>query len=252
MPKVNKAHSDIKPAVFLTMDGVSADYTVKPAVTGDYPYGISGDYSKNAPIPNVSTVYHAETGDPVASLTEHGDCENSTILLAITGTVTRGDRLMPDATGDGTAIKCTTGMWFGAIAEESGVAGELIRVMPRTGIDNGDAVAVTATAGGGTTGVIPASAKIVTATSANANHQISLPAGQIGQELTIVVGTTACELISSVAADKVNEVVVGATNELALTAEAIYWCRYTKAGCWVVTGTTKLGAAIATLVPDAL
>ena len=252
MPKVNKAAANIQPSVFITMDGVSADYTVKPAVTGDFPYGISGDYSKNAPIPNVSTTNHAETGDPVASLTEHGDCENSTMLLAITGTVTRGDRLMPDGTGNGTAIKCTAGMWYGAIAEESGVSGELIRVMPRTGIDSGDAVAVTATTGGGTTGLIPAYAKIATVTSDSAAKQISLPAGQIGQELTIVVGTTACELISSVAADKVNEVVVGATNELALTAEAIYLCRYTKSGNWVVTGTTKLGAAIAALVPDSL
>jgi hypothetical protein len=78
-----------------------------------------------------------------------------------------------------------------------------------------------------------------------------LPAGFIGQVLRILVGTTACELISAVAADKVNDVVVGATNELALTAEALYTCVYTQSGNWIVTGLTKLGAAQAALVPDA-
>jgi hypothetical protein len=111
--------------------------------------------------------------------------------------------------------------------------------------------AVTATATGATTGLIPAGATFVTVTSTNADHQISLPAGYIGQVMRILVGTTACELISAVAADKVNEVVVGATNELALTAEALYTCIYTKSGFWIVTGLTKLGAAQAALVPDA-
>lgn len=110
---------------------------------------------------------------------------------------------------------------------------------------------VTATADGGTTGLITAGYNYVNVTSDSANKQISLPAGVVGQEIKILVGTTACELISAVAADKVNEVVVGATNELALTAEALYTCTYTKAGYWIVTGETKLGARISALVPDA-
>ena len=113
-------------------------------------------------------------------------------------------------------------------------------------------LAVTATADGLTTGLITTGYNFVTVTSANASHQISLPAGTVGQVLRILVGTTGCELISAVAADKVNEVTVGATNELALTAEALYTCVYTKPGFWIVTGHTKLGAAQAALVPDAL
>lgn len=116
---------------------------------------------------------------------------------------------------------------------------------------NGNA-AVTATTGGGTTGLIPAGASFVTVTSDSANKQISLPAGTVGDEIEILIGTTGCELISAVAADKVNEVVVGATNELALVAESLYRCKYTKSGFWIVTGLTKLGAAEAALVPDAL
>lgn len=113
-------------------------------------------------------------------------------------------------------------------------------------------LAVTATTGGGTTGLITTGYNFVTVTSDSAAKQISLPAGVVGQQIDILVGTTGCELISAVAADKVNEVVVGATNELALTAEALYTCKYTKSGFWIVTGETKLGARIAALVPDAL
>lgn len=252
MAKVHIAEEALQPSIFVTMDGTTGDYKLLAAETGDFPYGITADYSEVAPIPGANTTNHASSGGVVTPLTEHGDKENSTQMLRISAAVVRGDRLMPDATGNGTAIKATPGNWYGAVAEESGAAGEAIRVMPRYGYESGNVATVTATTGGGTTGLIPADAKIVTVTSDNANKQISLPAGEIGKELTIVVGTTACELISSVAADKVNEVVVGATNELALTAEAIYLCRYTKAGNWVVTGTTKLGAAINALVPDAL
>ena len=115
-----------------------------------------------------------------------------------------------------------------------------------------DSVAVTATTGGGTTGLIPAGSTFVVVTSDSADKQISLPAASVGDVITILVGSTACELISAVAAHKVNEVTVGATNELALTAEALYTCRYTKTNYWIVTGETKLGARIAALVPDSL
>jgi predicted RecA/RadA family phage recombinase len=116
----------------------------------------------------------------------------------------------------------------------------------------GGNAAVTATTGGGTTGLIPAGASFVTVTSDNADKQISLPAGTIGDVIRILVGGTACELIAVTAADKVNEVTVGATNELALTADALYTCTYTKENYWIVTGETKLGARISALVPDAL
>lgn len=117
----------------------------------------------------------------------------------------------------------------------------------------GASQSVTPTVGGATTGLITAGSRFVTVINGvDANSQISLPAGTVGDQIRILVGTTGCELISAVAADKVNEVTVGATNELALTAEALYLCQYTKSGFWIVTGTTKLGAAQAALVPDAL
>lgn len=113
-------------------------------------------------------------------------------------------------------------------------------------------VSVTATTGGGTTGLIPAAANFVTVTSDDANKQISLPAASVGKRLTIKVGSTGCELISAVAAHKVNNVVVGATNEAALTANNTYWLEYVAANTWIMTGYTNLGAVQTAVVPDAL
>lgn len=114
------------------------------------------------------------------------------------------------------------------------------------------AAAVTATTGGGTTGLIPATANFVTVTSDNADKQISLPAATIGKQITIKVGSTACELISVTAADKVNNVVVGATNEAALTANNTYLLQYVAANTWIMTGWTNLGAVQTAVIPDAL
>jgi hypothetical protein len=112
--------------------------------------------------------------------------------------------------------------------------------------------AVTATVGGGTTGLIPAGASFCTVTSDNADKSISLPAGTVGDVLRFLITGAACELIAVTALDKVNDVVVGTTNELALTQDALYRAEYVAANKWIVTGVTKLGAAIAALVPDAL
>jgi len=178
----------------------------------------------------------------------------------ITGAIVTGLPVFWNATGSpvtgdassGAANQAGTGVYMG-IATESALSGDSYAVVDLNASSASDVnSAVTATADGLTTALIPASATFVTVTSANANHQISLPAGYVGKVLRILVGTTACEMISSVAADKVNEVTVGATNELALTAEALYTCVYTKAGFWIVNGQTKLGAAQAALVPDAL
>lgn len=116
----------------------------------------------------------------------------------------------------------------------------------------GNVADVTATADGLTTGLIPANSTHVTITSANAAHQVSLPAASVGDTMTLFVGANGCELISAVAAHKVNGVVVGATNELALGANTHYHCEYVATNLWIVRGFTALGADQAALVPDAL
>lgn len=180
-------------------------------------------------------------------------------LPKTTAAVARGLPIYWDAGGSpdsgdaasGAANQLGTGTYAGVCVEAAASGDDFVAT--DLNVSQADSnVGVTATAGGATTGLIPAGAAFVTVTSANAAHQISLPAGYVGQVMRVLVGTTACEMISAVAADKINEVTVGATNELALTAEALYTCVYTKPGFWIVSGQTKLGAAIAALVPDAL
>lgn len=181
-------------------------------------------------------------------------------LPKTTAAWTQGLPVYWDATGtpdsgdasSGAANQLGVGTYIGMAVAAAGSGDDFGKVKLNAQVPNNIAVAVTATADGLTTGLIPAAASFVTVTSASANNSISLPAGYVGKVLRILIGTTGCEMISSVAADKVNEVTVGATNELALTAEALLTCVYTKSGFWIVTGHTKLGAAQAALVPDAL
>lgn len=232
------------PAYLVTDDG-GLQYTSAAAVTG-------GDVIVQAGIVGISPV-NADANKPVGlSLEGIYDVPKTTAAWVIGQPVFWDATGNPDSgdAGSGAANQIGTGVYMGiatAAADSGANTGRVLLNAPYPARP----VTVTATTGGGTTGLIPAGASYVTVTSDNADKQISLPAGYVGQVLRILVGTTACELISAVAADKVNEVTVGATNELALTAEALYTCVYTKSGFWIVTGLTKLGAAQAALVPDA-
>jgi predicted RecA/RadA family phage recombinase len=232
------------PAYLVTDDG-GLQYTSAAAVTG-------GDVIVQAGIVGISPV-NADANKPVGlSLEGIYDVPKTTAAWVIGQPVFWDSAGNPDSgdAGSGAANQIGTGVYMGiatAAADSGANTGRVLLNAPYPLRP----VAVTATTGGATTGLIPAGASYVTVTSDSADKQISLPAGYVGQVLRILLGTTACELISAVAADKVNEVTVGATNELALTAEALYTCVYTKSGFWIVTGLTKLGAAQAALVPDA-
>jgi len=231
---------------FLYSDDCALDYTPATAVVG-------GDVIIQAGIVGISPT------DLAASEKGSVSTEGVYDVPKTTGAWVLGQPVYWNATGDpdsgdagsGAANQTGTGVYMGICTKTAASGDNLGQVLLNAPYPERN-VSVTATTGGGTTGLIPAGASYVTVTSDSANKQISLPAGYVGQVLQILVGTTACELISAVAADKVNEVVVGATNELALTAEALYTCVYTKSGFWIVTGLTKLGAAQAALVPDAL
>ena len=232
------------PAYLVTDDG-GLQYTSAAAVTG-------GDVIVQAGIVGISPV-NADANKPVGlSLKGIYDVPKTTAAWVIGQPVFWDSAGNPDSgdAGSGAANQIGTGIYMGIATQAAGSGDNTGRVLLNAPYP-ARPVAVTATTGGATTGLIPAGASYVTVTSDNADKQISLPAGYVGQVLRILVGTTACELISAVAADKVNEVTVGATNELALTAEALYTCVYTKSGFWIVTGLTKLGAAQSALVPDA-
>lgn len=109
----------------------------------------------------------------------------------------------------------------------------------------------------GSGAAIPAFTRVVEqGTTTDANDILVLQApSDIGEEVTIYTNGTGCELRSDGDGSTINGVDCGNTtpvNELALAASSIFLCRATSTTSWVVTGVDSAGAAIATLVPDAV
>lgn len=123
----------IEPARFVKRS-TAADFTVLQADADAFPCGISQRWAEVAPL--VGAASAAGTSGGLIQVHQpgmSGEGHDSTVLLLVgSGGVTRGALLMPDA--DGKGITCTTGKYYGAIADESGAAGEYIRVTPISGI----------------------------------------------------------------------------------------------------------------------
>lgn len=83
--------------------------------------GIAQEYPREAPLPSVSTLYAAQSGDPVKVYTPGDEC-----LLEIGGTVNFGDRVA--TANDGQGVAASADETYGAIALESGIDGDRIRV----------------------------------------------------------------------------------------------------------------------------
>lgn len=119
---------DINGARFVKRS-TAADFTVLQADADAVPCGISQRWAEVAPLPGASTLAGTAGGMiQVHQSGMSGDPHDSTVFLELGGTVTRGSLLMPDANGKG--ITATSGKYAGAIADESGVSGEFIRVTP--------------------------------------------------------------------------------------------------------------------------
>lgn len=124
----------INPSRFVKRS-TAADFTILQADLNSFPDAISQNWGVDAPIPSVTDnpIPAGRAGDTIMCHHSHsGSPQDSTVWLLAGGTVTRGDRLMPDANGKG--ITATTGKYYGAIADESGVDGEYIKVTPLTGL----------------------------------------------------------------------------------------------------------------------
>ena len=98
---------------------------------------------------------------------------------------------------------------------------------------------------------IKVDAEFVIITSTDAAHWAYLPAAVPGKVLMLFVPAVGCELRSAVAADDLNDVLVGATNQAALVADTLYTLRYTP-GNWVMTGLDDNGVVVAPVVPDSI
>lgn len=128
------AGGTINPSRFVKRS-TAADFTILQADLNSFPCGISQAWGVDAPIPTMTDnpIPAARAGDTVNfHAGNSGSPEDTTVWLELGDTVTRGSQLMPDANGKG--IPATTGKYYGAIADESGVAGELIKVTPGSGL----------------------------------------------------------------------------------------------------------------------
>jgi hypothetical protein len=88
----------------------------------------------------------------------------------------------------------------------------------------------------------------------DANDTVSLPQtqkGDIGKEID-VYAVTGFEVISAEAAGKVNNVTVGATNELALAAGTHATFKCVAVDTWLTVRSTLIDGTQTKLVPDAL
>lgn len=116
------AGGDINPHRFVKQ-GTAADHTALECDANDVPIGVSQRGTRNTPLAGLDDGLAAKAGE---SLQIYGQGE--TCLLELGGTVTRGARLKADADGKGVAAAAASGDNYGAVASESGAAGQLVEV----------------------------------------------------------------------------------------------------------------------------
>ena len=123
------------PASGAGVNVVGPGYYVNQCVVGEIPCGVAQMGSRYAPTDeNNANIGFAgqylglagQAGDPIAIFGLGDTCQ-----LQIGTTVTAGQLLMPNASGQG--IPAVSGNFYGAEAQESGTAGALIRVQVKQG-----------------------------------------------------------------------------------------------------------------------
>ena len=122
-----KATGNIAPCRIVRVDTSIDDGCVQAVLASTTAHtllGISGE--DRLTIPYIGSHYHATATEGQNMCKIHGEGSRG-VLLDIGGTVSPGDRLRPDANGKGIAATADQ-QRFAAIAEESGVDGEQIRV----------------------------------------------------------------------------------------------------------------------------
>lgn len=117
------AGGTIRASRFIKLTGA---FIASEADANEKVIGISGIGTNNAPIPSVSTAYHATENQQVFC---HGEGDEA-LLEAGSGGWTAGDYLKSDADGKGVSIATTgtTQQEIGAIALQTVAAGEFGRV----------------------------------------------------------------------------------------------------------------------------
>lgn len=120
-----EAGGNIYPSRFVIL---SAEYVVTQAEANGKVFGISQVGTNEPPTPTESSGYAAISGQ---ILTVHQDHEEP--LLELGGTVSAGDELKSDANGKGVVLAGSGSENIGAIALQSGVSGNKIKVRMHRG-----------------------------------------------------------------------------------------------------------------------
>ncbi len=116
-----QAGGNINPSRFVTID-VTDNHTVVESNSGDTKiFGISAEHTRDTP-DSGGSAYHAIAGDQ-ARIHVMGD---DPLLELGVGGCTAGDFLKPD--NDGKGVTAASGATAGALAMESGSAGEKVKV----------------------------------------------------------------------------------------------------------------------------
>lgn len=118
------ANGNIPPSRFVKMDS-SGDRLVLLADAGAKIIGISQAGKRRAPYSTLDDGYAAIATE---DLEVFQDDEEP--WLEIAATVAYGDRLKSDANGKGTPVTANNDEW-GAVAQQAGVSGQLIRVLSK-------------------------------------------------------------------------------------------------------------------------
>lgn len=115
-------------------------------------------------------------------------------------------------------------------------------------------VAITATALGDGTAIVPNTTINAVVTSANADHIVTIPIPpRVGYELFLIVGANGCELRGPAGGGvKINDVIVSGTNEAAIPADTLCRLKAISLTNYNLLCLTKLGAVVAAIVPDAV
>lgn len=116
-----KATGSIAPSRFLLGD-TTADGCVVEATAGAKIIGVSHESVRRAPYSSLDDGYAAISGEMIEVY-----CAVSECYLELGGTVTRFDRLKAGTGGKGVVTTTDRDEW-GAIAMQSGVSGDLIKV----------------------------------------------------------------------------------------------------------------------------
>ena len=125
------ADGNIAPCRFVTLSTTSGRVTA--SASGEQPFGISGQDTRQTPLSGLDDGFHAIAGE---NCLIYGNGQMD-VMLELSGTVTRGQYLKPGASA-GTAIAATADQdKYGAVALQAGVSGELIKVEIRLGERSG-------------------------------------------------------------------------------------------------------------------